>query len=281
VAIPRQNTSDGAALSPGEVSATRPSSLVELAWNKSPVSSDSGANHLHPGGQGRTEHKFIPSQIRDLPCISLPRDVSKPLLTSDGPNANVALEAYRSLRTRLLKSQADKGFRTIAVASVGRSEGKTLTAFNLAYCCAQVEGLAVLLIDGDLGSRSLTNLIGGLPTAGLADVMSDRACCDEAVVGTDMPNLFVMGAGSSEIPPSQLFSTEKWGQVIRWSRNHFKIVLVDALSIGASADFELMAPECDGILLVVRARTTSREDLKMTVEQLDPKQLIGIVWNGD
>jgi capsular exopolysaccharide synthesis family protein len=279
VAIPLENNSDLAALSPGDGSATRPSPLVEFAWKKSSVVSPvSGDNHQQPGGQGTIEEEFAHSQ--DLPCVSLPRDIDRPLVTSDGPNVNVVLEAYRSLRTRLLKSQVDKGFRTIAIVSVGRSAGKTLTAFNLASCCAEVEGLTILLIDGDLGSRSLTNLIGKLPVVGLADVMSDRVRCDEAVVGTDSPNLFVMGAGSSEVPPSKLFSTGKWEQVIRWSRSHFKFVLVDALSI-ASAEFELMAPECDGILLVVRPRTTSREDLKMAVEQLDPQKLVGVVWNGD
>jgi capsular exopolysaccharide synthesis family protein len=279
--MPFDNLASAAMHDRVEASTTRPDPVVEFVRRKSPVpSSDSSDDHEQLSSQGITEREFAQLQITDLPRVLLPRDISKPLVTSNGRSAKAALEAYRSLRTRLLKSQASKGFRAIAVASVGRSEGKTLTAFNLACCCAQVENLSVLLIDGDLRRRSLTNLIGGLPAVGLADVMGGSACCAEAVVRTDVPNLFVMGAGSSEVPPSELFSTGKWGQVIRWSRNHFKIVLVDALSVGASADFELIAPECDGILLLVRARNTQREALKMAIEQLDASKLIGIVWNG-
>ena len=89
-----------------------------------------------------------------------------------------------------------------------------------------------------------------------------------------------MGAGSNDSASTELFSTEKWSQLIRWSRHHFKIVLIDALSMGASADFELMAQESDGILLVVRARSTQREALRMAIEQLDASKLVGVVWNG-
>ena len=110
--------------------------------------------------------------------------------------------------------------------------------------------------------------------------MNGCASCEQALAGTELPNLHVMGAGTKESGSSELFSTQKWRQLIRWSRQHFKIVLVDALSMGASADFELMAPECDGVLLVVRARTTNRDALKMAIEQLDAEKLIGIVWNG-
>jgi len=234
------------------------------------------------GGQTVVERDFAPLRMADLPKVSLPRDNGRPLVTANERYAKEALEAYTSLRTRLLKSQSSNaGFRSIAVTSVARSEGKTLTAFNLAFCCAQVENLSVLLIDGDLRSRNLTKLIGGLPPFGLADVMSGRASCEEAIVRTDVQNLYIMGAGTSDVQSAELFSTEKWSEVIGWSRHHFKIALVDGLAMDESADFELIAPECDGVLMVVRARATSREALKMALEQLDANKLIGVVWNGD
>jgi capsular exopolysaccharide synthesis family protein len=274
MAVPLENPGDVAMRSTGEPGATR-SPLVEFAWKKS-------VDHVSfPDSSRQSPDEMAQPWLPDLPKILLPRDSTKPLITAASRYSKGALEAYKGLRARLLKSQANHEFRSVAVTSVGRSEGKTLTAFNLAFCCAQVENFTVLLIDSDLRTKSLTRLIGKLPPVGLADVMSGRASCEEAIVKTDEPNLYVMGAGSSDVPAPELFSTEKWSQVIRWSRSHFKMVLVDVLSIGAFADFELTAPECDGILVVVRARNTSREDLKMAVDQLDPAKLIGIVWNGD
>lgn len=263
-----------------EASSGRSDPVVEFARRKAPgYATDTFDDHEHPD-IGTAERESAPLRLVDLPEVSLPKDNNRPLVTSNERYTKEALEAYKSLRTRLLRSQANQGFRSIAVTSVGKAEGKTLTAFNLACCCAQVENLTVLLIDGDLRSRSLTTLIGGLPSVGLANVMSGTSACEAAVVRTDVPNLFVMGAGTSDVSPTELFSSERWNHVIRWSRHNFKVVLVDALSIGAFADFELIAPECDGILMVVRARSTSREALKTAVEQIDAQKLIGIVWNG-
>jgi polysaccharide biosynthesis transport protein len=262
-----------------EATPARSEPVVEFARKKSPVPA-SEAFDEELNSRGTMEYEFVPPAVADLPQVSVPRDRSKPLITGDDRHAREALESYKSLRTRLLSSQAKQGFRSIAITSVGRSEGKTLTAFNLAYCCAHVENLSVLLIDGDLRNRSLTTLFGRLPSVGLADVMSSRASCEEAIVRTDVPNLYVMGAGTNDSASTELFSTEKWSQLIRWSRHHFKIVLIDALSMGAFADFELMAQECDGILLVVRARSTHREALRMAIEQLDAGKLVGVVWNG-
>ena len=267
-----------AAVESGAVS--RPEPVVEFSRKKSPSHAGDSLEELSQLARQVEEQEFPPLRTADLPVISLPRDTNKPLVTSNERYAREALEAYRSLRTRLLKSQANQEFRSVAITSVGRAEGKTLTSFNLACCCAQVDGFSVLLIDGDLRNRSLTKLIGRLPATGLADVMTGTASCEDVIVKTDLPNFYVMGAGSSKVLPTELFSTEMWGQLIRWARQQFKIVLIDALSMGAFADFELMAPECDGVLVVVRARSTPREALRMAMEQLDSAKLVGIVWNG-
>lgn len=264
-----------------ETNSARSEPVVEFARKRTPApSADPLSGHQPMSGHAPTAREFPLPQPRTLPQVSLPRDNRKPLVTSNDRHAKVAIEAYRSLRTRLLKSQAAQGFRSVIVTSVGKSDGKTLTAFNLACSCAQVEDLSVLLIDGDLHNRSLTKLIAGLPPIGLADVMSATALCEDAVVHTDVRNLYVMGAGNSDVPAAELFSTERWGQVIRWSSQHFKIVLVDAMSIGSCADYELIAPECDGVLLVVRAQSTPREALTAAIAQLDAAKLIGVVWNG-
>jgi|SRR5271165_400880 len=278
MAKPLDNSASAAIRTAVEASVPR-EPVVEFARKKSPShASDSFDDHQQLGVS--LEREFDTLRLSDLQQVSVPRDTNKPLVTANERYARAALEAYKSLRTRLLRSQASQGFRSVAVTSVGRSEGKTLTAFNLACCCAQIANFPVLLIDGDLRNRSLTKLIGRLPSVGLADAMSGTASCEEAVVRTDVPNLYLMGAGKSDVLPTELFSTETWGEVIRWSRQHFKLVLVDALSMGEFADFELIAPECEGILMVVRARSTNREELKMALEQLDASKLLGIVWNG-
>jgi Mrp family chromosome partitioning ATPase len=247
-----------------EASPSRSEPVVEFTRKKSAAGQES--NSLDDAAECEL------TQLRFGNClqVELPRNAGMPLVTVTDSYTVAAMEAYKSLRTRLLKAQANRGIRSVVVTSVGRSEGKTLTAFNLACCCSQVENLPVLLIDGDLRSRSLTKLVGDPPSAGLADVMSGTAPYENAIVRTDVPNLYVMGAGMSKVPSTELFSSGRWNQIVSWSRDHFRLVLVDALSMGALADFELV---------VVRARSTSREELKVAIEQLDSNKLVGVVWN--
>ena len=69
-------------------------------------------------------------------------------------------ESYRALRTNLQFSSLDNPVKTIVVTSAGPSEGKSLTASNLAVVLAQA-GMSVILVDADL-SRPVVHRIFGL-----------------------------------------------------------------------------------------------------------------------
>ena|SRR5258708_3853843 len=127
--------------------ATESEPVVEFARWKSPnPSPDTLGAHPPMSSHAAAAREFPLQPARAFPEVSLPRDSRKPLVTSNGRHAREALEAYRSLRTRLLKSPSAQGSRSIVITSVGKSDGKTVTAFNLACCCAHVEDLSVLLI---------------------------------------------------------------------------------------------------------------------------------------
>src|SRR5262249_51127045 len=68
-------------------------------------------------------------------------------------------EAYRSLRTNLQFSSLDNPVHTIVVTSAGPSEGKSLTASNLAVVLAQA-GLSVVLVDADLRRPGIHKIFG-------------------------------------------------------------------------------------------------------------------------
>jgi capsular exopolysaccharide synthesis family protein len=212
--------------------------------------------------------------------IKLPKNGGQPIVVAGGDFMAPAIEAYKSLRTRVMRAQASRGIRSVAVTSAAPSEGKTLTTLNLACCCAQLENTPVLLIDADLRTRGLTALIGNLPAVGLANVLSGTASREEAISKTDMPNLYVMGAGKSDTPPTELFSADKWLQFMEWATASFKLVLMDSLPVGTVTDYDLIEAGCDGVLMVVRALSARRQALESALEQVDPKKMLGVVWNG-
>jgi capsular exopolysaccharide synthesis family protein len=190
------------------------------------------------------------------------------------------LEAYRSLRTRVMRLQASKGIRSIMLTSSVSSEGKTVTALNLALSCAQLGDLRILLVDADLRSRGLTRLLGVPAVPGLSDVLSGKCLVEEVVLTTEHDNLSVIGAGSSSSNPAELFASERWSEFVGWAKKSFGMILIDAPPIYSLADAELIGAGCDGALIVVRAFSTPRDMAQKCAVRLDKKKLMGIVFNG-
>src|SRR5262249_3474174 len=70
------------------------------------------------------------------------------LVTHAAPSS-VMSEAYRSVRTSLLLSLPERAPRVVLVTSALPSEGKTVTAINIAVSLTQT-GTRVVLIDADM-----------------------------------------------------------------------------------------------------------------------------------
>jgi len=201
-------------------------------------------------------------------------------LQSDKSLSAPAVEAYGSLRTRVMKLQAAKGIRSLMLTSSVASEGKTLTALNLAVSCAKLHNLRILLVDGDLRSRGLTRLLQIPEGPGLSDFLRGKVTADKVVLPTEHENLFVLGAGTLNGPPSELFASLRWSECIAWASQSYGIVIVDAPPMHSLSDAELISAGCDGVLIVVRALSTPREIAQKCVSRLDKRKLIGIVFNG-
>ena len=214
------------------------------------------------------------SRIR--PCISNPlREKFK------GSNSLEAVdESYRALRTRLMRIRAAQGIRSVIVTSAIQGEGKTLTSVNLAWCCARLHDLRVLLIDGDIRTSGLSRSLNLSSAPGLAEVLSGEFEPQTALSTTDNPNLHVMGSGLFTKSPAELFAGEGWQRFIHWCGKNYDLILIDAPPVLNLADVELMLASCDAALMVVRALYTKREILQKCATQFDTKKLCGVVYNG-
>ena len=222
-----------------------------------------------------------PSQIASLEVAAeKPARGRVQTLPSEEPLPAPAVEAYGSLRARVLKLQASKGIRSLMLTSSLPSEGKTMTALNLAVSCAKLQNLRILLVDGDLRSRGLTRLLKIPEGPGLSDFLGGNVTADQTVLPTEHENLFVLGAGSLNGQPSELFASARWPEYVAWASQSYGIDIVDAPPIHSLSDAELISAGCDGVLIVVRALTTAREMAQKCVSRMDKRKLVGIVFNG-
>lgn len=120
-------------------------------------------------------------------------------------------EAYKTLRTNVNFSLADSdGCRVLLLTSALQSEGKSITALNLAISLAE-DGNRVLLIDADLRRPKLGRLTEVSSNNGLSDILIHPELLDGAIYPYRM-NLDVMLAGRIPPNPSELLGSARMGK---------------------------------------------------------------------
>lgn len=193
-----------------------------------------------------------------------------------------ALEAYRSLRTRLISLQASMDLRSIAFTSSVPDEGKTWTVMNLGLCYSQLLDQRVLIVDADLRTRGLSKEVGHTENAGLRELLAGKAAPQATILGTNHPNLFVLPAGplpTSSVDPTELFMGTAWQEFLEWCRETFTTVLIDTPPVLPVADFELISAGCDAAAFIIRSGKADLETLQKALATVDPKKMVGVVLN--
>jgi Mrp family chromosome partitioning ATPase len=73
----------------------------------------------------------------------------------------------------------------------------------------------------------------------------------------------------------------RFKQLLGVLREYFDYVIVDTPPLGNVSDARILSPACDGVILVVRASSTSRHQAKQAVEHLmqPHTRIAGVVLN--
>ena len=201
--------------------------------------------------------------------------------SDETPHTHGAFEAYRALRTKLVRFQSVEGVRSIVVSSAEAGEGKTVSTLNLALSLSQLPSQRVLLIDADLRTAGLSTVTGAVEPPGLAEVLAGEATFESAPLSTSVPNLYIVGSGEAKKPAGDLFAGTRFKEFIGWCNEAFNMILVDCPPMIGLADFDVVSTACDGVLIVVRARRTKREVLTAIGPKLEGKKLLGVLLNGE
>jgi capsular exopolysaccharide synthesis family protein len=251
-------------------SAERPANSPALAQLLESVGADAEA--------AREATSTVLQGCRQLQMLPLKR----PILLPDDETSTThgAFEAYRALRTKLVRFQSSEGIRSVVVTSAEANEGKTVSVLNLALSLAQLPSQRVLLIDADLRTSGLSVLTGAVETPGLAEVLTGEAAFESAPVATNVRNLYIVGAGDAKLPAGDLFAGPRLQDFIGWCNGVFSMVLVDCPPMIGLADFDIASAACDAVLVVVRAHRTKREILTALGPKLQGKKLLGVLLNG-
>src|SRR5574340_365749 len=187
-------------------------------------------------------------------------------------SASPAAESFRSIRTRLLLTTSPELPSSVLITSPGENEGKTTLAVNLATAMAQLEDRRVLLIDADL-RKSNPHPIFNVENShgfrkGLVHFLLGDADHEEIVHQTNVAGLSVIPRGHCPSNPSELLHSRPMSRLIKWYREQGYHVILDSPPVLPVTDPVVLAPQVDGVLLVVSAGETTREACRLAIQRL-------------
>lgn len=195
------------------------------------------------------------------------------------PDSFVA-EQFRTLRARLDALAAERPVRTIAVTSAMPGEGKTTAALNLALVSSMNLGRRVLLVDCDLRRPKLHIALGLRPECGLADVLTGEGTLDQAIIKLDGTDLSVLPVRTTPSNPSELLASDRMRTLVEELARGYDQVIFDTPPTLALPDAKTVSELTDGLVFVVRANQTPRDDVAAALDILDRRRVLGVVLNG-
>ena len=187
-------------------------------------------------------------------------------------------EQYRRLAATLHHAQAASAVKVVMIASAVQSEGKTLTATNLALTFSESYQRSVLLIDADLRRPTLHTVFGLMNTSGLTDGLIGKDAQRLRVVQVS-PRLSILTAGRPSSDPMAGLTSDRMKRVIDESRAAFDWVIIDTPPVVLLPDANLLGAMADVAVLVVKAGSTSFDLVSRALGAIGRDRVIGVVLN--
>ena len=190
-------------------------------------------------------------------------------------------ESYKTIRTNLqfLLTRVE-GCRVIAVSSAQAQDGKTTNSVNLAISFSQL-GKKVLLCDADLRRPTIAKKLKIENTDGLSGILAGFATPDKAILQMNA-NFSVLPSGAIPPNPSELLASLEFQSLIEEFKKSYDYIIIDTAPVGIVSDALSVGIISNGVLVVVKARSTTYADFERVSDSLKFAgiTLLGAIING-
>lgn len=197
----------------------------------------------------------------------------------DDPKSYYA-EAFRTIKTNIKYSSADKHKKVILVTSTEAGEGKSTISSNLALSLSQ-DNKKVVIVDGDLRKPSVHKQFRISGSVGLTEVLIGEQSLNSVKYKIN-PYLDAITSGHIPPNPAELLASEEMEKIIKNLKEEYDYIIIDTNPIGLVADAQILSSKVDGVILVARYEKTKKENLLNCKKMIDQVggNTIGVVLNG-
>jgi capsular exopolysaccharide synthesis family protein len=133
----------------------------------------------------------------------------------------------------------------------------------------------VLLMDCDMRKSKLSRLLSIPSAPGVSNVLANMCSPGEAVqkVTCGSAELDIMPSGDIPPNPSELLASERLDSCLERLAEDYDYILADMPPVNLVSDASVLSKKLSGIVMVVMAEQTKRQDLSHALDRLE---LVGV-----
>lgn len=175
--------------------------------------------------------------------------------------------SYARLRNVVTSQLESRTHRVVLVAGVRRGGGPV--AANLAVSLAR-SGEDVVLVCADAYGATAAGLLGGVPSPGMADVVTGALALDKTLQAVpEVPGLRVLGPGRHPDRADALLQSRESRQVVERLQEQSSYVVVELPPTTEGTAAQTLVGTADLALLVVETERTTASDVVDALGQIE------------
>ncbi len=195
-----------------------------------------------------TDPKPMTVAFEAWPGPLAPAGVAPEVIAHHQPEHAVSKE-YAALFDKMMQTHAGPGPHVLMLCGLRPRVGTSTVLLNLAVITARLRRRVVVL-DLNLARPGLAIRLGHVGVAGVHDVIAGSVAIGSAVVSTAVPGLHLLPAGAAG-KKHGLLTGEAMSWLMCWLRERYDVILVDGPAVEEASDLAVLAPNADGIYLVL------------------------------
>ena len=181
-------------------------------------------------------------------------------------------ETFRIAALKLDYYIKSKNIKTLMITSCGENEGKSTAAVNIALAMSKL-GRKTLLVDADLRKPAIfkffSDAVDPEESLGLGEVLRGNTSINNAIFKEHKTGLYIMCSKHKYSNSSEMLSTKRFEHFVDAIKEQFDIVIFDTSPTSLVSDAEIISPNIDAALIVVRQDVAPVPEINDMIDMLN------------
>ncbi len=198
--------------------------------------------------------------------------------------SNKTRECLEQLFMNVYLSPDKQAPKVVAISSAESGEGRTSIALSLGLQVRESLSESVLVVEANLRKPGMAKLVGiSKNDPGLSDILSGNIEPDKVIksLGLGSCDVLVAGTLDDSVKSSKLVNKQNLHDILTNLSGRYEYIVLETAPLNRFPEAQLIAGLVDGVVLAVKAGSTSRESISLAMKKVESAggKILGVVLN--